>query len=166
MNNVNHPGVGLGSCGLNVTDLARSVDFYSATLGVEEVRSGVVGNSGYALLGHGGTVLLTLWEQAGSPAAHATAGMHHLSFEAPSLEALRLVRDRLVAHGVALREDVVTGDSPLTGQLFFEDPDGIRIEVYTEDPRCRWPDAEYAGQPAPRCGFYEEIDPMIGRHHG
>lgn len=159
--------VGIGTCGLNVTDLQQSVDFYSAVLGFETIRAGEVAESGFALLGRDGRVLLTLWEQARSTSDRGIAGLHHLSFEAPSLSALSEVRDALIAHGVRQRQDVPDAEDPRTGQLFFEDPDGVRIEVFTDDPNGTWPTATCGGDSVPRCGYYEELVDMapIGANH-
>ncbi|MER7172961.1 VOC family protein [Streptomyces mesophilus] len=143
-----------GSAGLNVTDLTRSVSFYVSALGFEVVRRSPPGAPPWAHLGLDGQVLLTLWQQAGTPYAPARAGLHHLSFEVASMAELSALEDRVRAAAVQLREDP-HGPARVSdrGQFFFRDPDGIRLELYTEEQ----PPQPAPAQTAPACGFYEEL---------
>ncbi|MEV6827077.1 phytanoyl-CoA dioxygenase family protein [Amycolatopsis sp. NPDC051102] len=145
--------VALGSCGVNVTDLGESIRFYEAALGFEVVRAETDGEYPYALMGRAGTVLLTLWQQAGSRFDRSVAGLHHLSFEVPSVDDLTSVEAALRETGVVVRDESVPGAAAETGQVFFEDPDGIRLEVYTEDVRARRRDS---GRGLPRCALLSE----------
>ncbi|MFD6624410.1 VOC family protein [Streptomyces diastaticus] len=143
-----------GSAGLNVTDLTRSIDFYTTALGFEVVRRSPEGAEPWAHLGLGTAVLLTLWQQALHGFEGADAGLHHLSFEVASLDELAALEGRVRAAGVRLREDAQGLAKPSdSGQFFFHDPDGIRLELYTEQPA---PKPAPAG-PLPACGFYDEL---------
>ncbi|GAA0732731.1 VOC family protein [Dactylosporangium roseum] len=139
-----------GSAGLNVTDLERSVEFYRRALGFEVIRQSDGASRRYALLGIDDAVLLTLWEQSAARFAADRAGLHHLSFEASTLDDLRAAEARLRAADVAIRDDPEGGDAASAGQLFFTDPDGIRLEIYTDDPQV--PPVSEPGPP--RCGFF------------
>ncbi|MDI5936642.1 MULTISPECIES: VOC family protein [unclassified Micromonospora] len=143
--------VRLGSAGLNVTDLARSIDFYRRVLGFDVLRRSAPGDRPWAHLGARDVVLLTLWQQAWAGFAVDRAGLHHLSFEVADVAALRAVEEMIRAAGVPLRDGPATaGASTATGQLFLHDPDGIRLEVYAEvGPPVDW-------SLPPACGFFEE----------
>lgn len=146
--------IGLGSCGVNVTDLTKSIRFYGAALGFDVVRSGTEAPHPYVMMGRDGTVLLTLWQQAGTAFDRSRAGMHHLSFEVPSVGELAAVATRLRANGAVLRDTDEPGTVAETGQLFFEDPDGIRLEIFTEDPASQWRDD---GHGRPRCALLADL---------
>jgi len=91
------------------------------------------GDSQWAFLGRGGTVMLTLWRQSEGRFATGSPGLHHLSFQVPSLADVQSVQQTLRSLGADFQYDGVVphaegGDS---GGIFFTDPDGIRLEVYT-----------------------------------
>ena len=140
----------VGSTGLNVSDLDRAARFYQAVLGLAIVRRGNDAGYPWAHLGLGDAVMLTLWEQTTSEIDHRTAGLHHISFELASVAALTQAEERLRQVGARLREDAPQAP---TGQVFFFDPDGIRVELYTEE---RTPPAPPGS--LPRCGFYDYLD--------
>ncbi|MFI2710804.1 VOC family protein [Micromonospora sp. NPDC018662] len=134
-----------GSAGLNVSDIGRSTAFYQRALNVEVIRSSADADRPWVHLGQDGEVLLTLWQQCDGPFARRRAGLHHLSFEVTDLAELGAVEAALRAAGVAIRAGA-------TGQLFFHDPDGIRLEVYAR----QGPPVDWTLPPA--CGFYDEDD--------
>ena len=55
----------------------------------------------------------------------------HLALQAGSLEAFKIIRDRLMARGAA--DDFVTDFGP-TLSVFFRDPDGLECEVCVANP--------------------------------
>jgi lactoylglutathione lyase len=141
-----------GHVGINVTDLPRSRAFYADAFGLEELGGSAEGPHRYAFLGRGTTVVLTLWEQSrGSFDAHAP-GLHHLSFQADSIEAVRAAEERLKARGVKFLYDGVVPhrEGADSGGIFFADPDGLRLEIFAA--------AGAKGAPAPAegpsCGFF------------
>ncbi|MFD4789737.1 VOC family protein [Streptomyces sp. NPDC058459] len=147
--------ISTGSAGLNVTDLDRSIAFYERALRFEVIRRSSDPARPYALLGQESAVLLTLWQQTSERFAPDRAGLHHLSFEVPTVEALGETEAALRTAGIAIRDDPgAPGQAAATGQLFFLDPDGIRLEVYTDDPRAQSP-----ASGLPRCGFYDSAVP-------
>ncbi|QES50149.1 glyoxalase [Streptomyces venezuelae] len=142
-----------GHVGLNVTDLARSTGFYRDTLGYDLLAEGKEEGRRFALLGHGGELSLTLWEQADGAFAPAAAGLHHLALTAADLEEVRAYEVRLRALGVDFAYDgiVAHGEGAASGGIFFHDPDGIRLEISVPTG------AEGAPAPvaaAPTCGFF------------
>lgn len=143
-----------GHVGLNVTDLRRSKEFYQRVLGLEVLVDGRDGDREWAFLGRDGTLLITLWRQSDGRFDTALPGLHHLSFEVQSLDEVSAVRENLTRLGARFQYDGVVphregGDS---GGIFFTDPDGIRLEVYTPAGL-----AGHAAPPvgeAPTCGFF------------
>ena len=123
----------VGHVGLNVTDLARSRAFYAELLGLAVLAESEKEGRRFALLGRGADVLVTLWQQADAAFGARGAGLHHLSFGVASLDAVREIARRARALGATfLYEDVVPHAEGLdSGGVFFSDPDGIRLEVFT-----------------------------------
>lgn len=143
-----------GHIGLNVTDLARSRDFYRQVLGLAVLRQGRDGDREWAFLGRDGVLMITLWRQSEGRFGTGTPGLHHLSFQVGSLEQVHAVRDTLAGLGTSIRYDAVVphsegGDS---GGIFFTDPDGIRLEVFTPTGLAGAEAAPVGAAPA--CGFF------------
>lgn len=141
-----------GHVGLNVSDLDRSVGFYTAGLGLDIVGRSDEPGRRYAFLGDGTTLVLTLWEQATSGVDTASAGLHHLSFQAPDIDTVHAVEQRLRDVGATFVHDGVVphGEGESSGGIFFLDPDGIRLEVYAPSGA----DGAAAPSDGPTCGFF------------
>ncbi|SDJ04779.1 VOC family protein [Nonomuraea jiangxiensis] len=142
-----------GHVGLNVTDLARSTDFYRRVFDVEILGEQTEGDRRFAFLGRDGALLLTLWQQSGGAFATDRPGLHHLSFQVPDVEAVRRAEATLRELGVRLVYDGIVphGEGASSGGVFFTDPDGIRLEIYAPAG------ADTAAAPtqgAPTCGFF------------
>ncbi|KAA2261930.1 VOC family protein [Solihabitans fulvus] len=142
-----------GHVGLNVTDVDRSVDFYTTVFGFEVVAEGKEAERRFTFLGSGGVPTLTLWQQ--STGGHATnlAGLHHLSFQVDSIEEVEAAEQVLRGIGAEFAYDGVVphGEGAASGGIFFTDPDGIRLEIYTTTA-VDGTDAPTSG--APTCGFF------------
>jgi lactoylglutathione lyase len=121
-----------GHVGVNVTDLARSKAFYQAVFGFEVLGESPGGGRGFVLLGEGQRVVLTLWEQSDGRFDPARPGLHHLAFQASTFEDVRAAGERLRALGARFHYDGIVphGEGAPSGGLFFEDPDGTRLEIY------------------------------------
>jgi len=143
----------VGHVGLNVTDLARSTRFYREALGLDLAGESTAPGREYAFLARDGRLLLTLWRQSDGSAPTDRPGLHHLAFQVESIEQVREVEERLNALGAVIHHGGIVphregGDS---GGLYFEDPDGIRLEIYAPTGA--------GGRPAPHsdgptCGFF------------
>ncbi|GGL05522.1 VOC family protein [Planomonospora parontospora] len=142
-----------GHIGLNVSDLDTSRDFYRKVFGFEVVGESREDGRRYAFLGRDGTLVLTLWQQSGGRFATGLPGLHHLSFEVPDIEAVRRAEAVVRELGAVLHHDGVVphGEGASSGGVFFEDPDGIRLEIYAPDGAGDLP-APTPG--APTCGFF------------
>src|SRR6202012_2985408 len=119
---VAHPGVRIGHVHLKVSNLERSIAFYSHILGLELMQR--MGDSA-AFLSAGGYhhhIGLNTWESAGGSAPPAgTTGVYHLAIVYPTRAKLgdalrRLVEARIPLEGAA--------DHGVSEALYLRDPDG------------------------------------------
>ncbi|MEO3795831.1 VOC family protein [Nonomuraea sp. B10E15] len=147
------PALRTGHVGLNVTDLARSVAFYRQVFEFEVFAERAEDDRRYAFLGRDNTLILTLWQQSDGTFPVDRPGLHHLSFEAPDIEAVH--RAEAVLRGLGtepLHDGVVPhGEGASSGGVFFTDPDGIRLEIYAPTGADTAPAPT---QGAPTCGFF------------
>ncbi|CAL9445577.1 VOC family protein [Streptomyces sp. enrichment culture] len=142
-----------GHIGLNVTDLDRSLAFYRDVLGFALLGEGKEEGRRHAFLGQDGRLLLTLWQQAGEPFDTGRAGLHHLAFEAESIDRVREYERALKSYGVDFAYDGVVAhrEGAASGGIFFHDPDGTRLEISVPTGA---EDAPAPAESAPTCGFF------------
>lgn len=143
-----------GHVGLNVTDLERARDFYEAVFGFERLQESQDPERRWTFLGEDGQVVLTLWQQSDGRFPVDRPGLHHLAFEVADIGAVRAAEERVRAAGATLLHGGVVphGEGASSGGIFFEDPDGVRLEIYAPagaDGERPAPDAT-----APTCGFF------------
>lgn len=124
----------LGAVRLQVSDLDRSLAFYTAVLGLRLTgRDGLVAS----LAPHGDDrVLVELVARAGSRPAgrRGMLGIYHFAILLPTRAAL----GRFVRHVAEGRVPVGAGDHLVSEAFYLSDPDGIGIEVYADRPRDTW----------------------------
>jgi catechol-2,3-dioxygenase len=142
-----------GHIGLSVTDLDRALAFYQDVLELEVLQVSSDPDRRFAFLGAGGRLSLTLWQQSAAAFDPGTAGLHHVAFQVPTLEAVQAAEAKLRARGVTPRYDGVVPhrEGADSAALFFTDPDGIRLEIYSPTGAAGLA-APVAG--APSCGFF------------
>ncbi|MER5422435.1 VOC family protein [Streptosporangium roseum] len=142
-----------GHVGLNVSDLDRSKDFYLKIFGFEVFGESAEADRRYAFLGADGKLLLTLWQQSEGRFATGTPGLHHLSFQVPDIETVHRAEAVIRELGATLHHDGVVphGEGASSGGVFFEDPDGIRLEIFAPSGADERPAPTGA---APTCGFF------------
>ncbi|MEV4282590.1 VOC family protein [Actinoplanes xinjiangensis] len=142
-----------GHVGLNVTDLDRSLPFYTRVFGFQPLAEGSDDSRRWAFLGRDGDLVLTLWQQSDSAFSPTTAGLHHLSFQAGSLDELTRTQTVLRELGAELAHDgvVAHGEGATSGGIFFLDPDGVRLEIFVP---AGVEDAPAPTGAAPTCGFF------------
>jgi catechol-2,3-dioxygenase len=147
------PRVQTGHIGLNVSDITRSKQFYQQVFGFEVLGESQEVGRQFVFLGQDGTPILTLWQQSEGRFATDHVGLHHLAFQADTIEAVRAFEERLGALGTAFLYDGVVShaEGADSGGVYFEDPDGIRLEIYspTGAHGLAAPTAD-----APSCGFF------------
>ena len=139
-----------GHVGLNVPDVRRALPFYTGVFGWDVLRDG----DGYAFLGDGDGIVVTLWEQSDAGFATDRAGLHHLAFAVDSIEDVQAAEERVRRLGGTVRHGGIVphAEGAASGGIFFTDPDGIRLEIYAGDGAQAHGDAP-AGA-APTCGFF------------
>ncbi len=147
------PAFQTGHIGLNVTDLARSTAFYRKVLDLDLIAEQNEGDKRFAFLGYGEDLVITLWQQSSGSFDASRPGLHHLSFQAENIEQVRRAESLLKRLGVPFLYDGVVphGEGMSSGGIFFEDPDGTRLEIYAPAG------AEGRAAPAPgvpTCGFF------------
>jgi len=142
-----------GHVALNVSDIGRSKRFYREVFGFEVIQESETEARRFVFLGEEDRIVLTLWQQTEGRFEKAAPGLHHLSFQVDSIEEtraaeapLRLIGAPLIYGGV-----VPHAEGAESGGIFFEDPDGIRLEIYstTGAGECAAPTPG-----APSCGFF------------
>ncbi len=142
-----------GHVGLNVSNLDASKLFYQAVFGFVVTWESQEPGRRSANLGDGQRAFLTLWEQSEGAFPKDRPGLHHLSFQVDSIDDVRVYQARLKELQVNfLYDDVVPhGEGRDSGGIFFTDPDGIRLEIYSPSGAGENP----APTPsAPTCGFF------------
>lgn len=121
----------LGVVSLAVSDLARSLSYYQAKVGLQLIEQ----EDGQALLGVAdrGLVMLTELADAQPPGRHT--GLYHFALLLRRRAELagwlaHAARDRVALAGLA--------DHFVSEALYLSDPDGHGIEIYWDRPREIW----------------------------
>ena len=124
----------LGQVRLQVSDLARSLDYYTTVLGFRPRESS---GASAALHAEGDQVpLVELVERRGvSPVrANSRLGLYHFAILLPDRAAL----GRFLAHLARSGTRLGASDHLVSEALYLRDPDGLGIEVYADRPRSTW----------------------------
>ncbi len=142
-----------GHVGLNVSNLARSKRFYQDVFGFDVLEESNEDGRAFAFLAQDKTLLLTLWQQSDGAFAKDRPGLHHLSFQVDSIGQVKDAERRLRELGAAIHHGGIVphAEGADSGGVFFEDPDGIRLEIFAATGASESP-APHAG--APTCGFF------------
>lgn len=146
-------GLHTGHIGLNVTNLERSKKFYQDVFGFQVMAESPAEGRKFVFLGDGKTLVLTLWEQSEGGFNTAAPGLHHLSFQVDSIDQVKEFENKLNSLNVKfLYEGIVPhAEGRDSGGVFFEDPDHIRLEIYSPSGAG---DHEVPVAGAPSCGFF------------
>ena len=128
-------GLKLGPVRLEIADLARSISYYEAVIGLRVLhRSGKS-----ASLGAVGEdrVLVELNEVRGAREHpyNRRLGLYHFAILLPTRGDL----GRFVAHLAHINAYAGQADHFVSEAFYLRDPDGLGIEVYRDRPRSEWP---------------------------
>jgi catechol 2,3-dioxygenase-like lactoylglutathione lyase family enzyme len=150
-----------------VSDLQRSVRFYTEVLGFRQVDMG--GLEGAAFLRAADSTNdhdLGLFQTPGAGASGAgrtTVGLYHLAWEVDTLDELQSTAKRLA------EADALGGasDHGTTKSVYGRDPDGLEFEIVWIIPADRLTDADReAGSRIGRLDLQREIDRFGGQTRG
>jgi lactoylglutathione lyase len=141
-----------GHIGLNVTDLAQSKEFYTKILQLEVLDEGAKPGKEFVFLGRAGRLFLTLWPQSHGRFGRSNPGLHHLSFEVESMVEVERAEARVRQWNTKIYYNGIVphAEGAPSAGIFFEDPDGIRLEIYAVGE----PSEKTSPPDAPVCGFF------------
>ncbi|QQA42341.1 VOC family protein [Pelagovum pacificum] len=127
----------VGHIHLKVSDLEKSIAFYSGVLGFEVMQ--YYGKQA-AFLSAGGYhhhIGLNTWESLGAtppPAGHT--GLYHTAFLYPDRASLARVLKQVVDAGIPLDG---AADHGVSEALYLRDPDQNGVELYRDRAESEWP---------------------------
>jgi catechol 2,3-dioxygenase len=127
----------IGHVHLKVSDLQKSLDFYSGLLGFDKMM--VYGGQA-AFISAGGYhhhIGLNTWQSKGAPPAPEYApGLYHTAILYPERKDLAAILQRLID-----AKYPITGasDHGVSEAIYLDDPDGNGVELYWDRPREQWP---------------------------
>jgi len=127
----------IGHVHLKVSDLQKSLDFYSGLLGFDKMM--MYGDQA-AFISAGGYhhhIGLNTWHSKGAPHAPEYApGLYHTAILYPERKDLAIILQRLID-----AKYPITGasDHGVSEAIYLDDPDGNGVELYWDRPREEWP---------------------------
>lgn len=132
-----HPKTSIGHVHLKVSDLERSITFYTEVLGFE-VTTRMGDNA--AFLSAGGYhhhIGLNTWESKdGHAPLPKNTGLYHFAILMPDRKALASSIQSLIDHNWPLDG---AADHGVSEAVYLRDPDNNGIELYVDRPQDKWP---------------------------
>jgi catechol 2,3-dioxygenase len=129
--------VDIGHVHLKVSDLERSIAFYSGVLGFELTQRWGTSAAFLSAGDYHHHIGLNTWESLGGPPpAAGTTGLYHFAIRYPDRASLGDALRRLREASVRLDG---ASDHGVSEALYLRDPDGNGIELYRDRPRDEWP---------------------------
>jgi catechol 2,3-dioxygenase len=119
----------VGHVVLGVRDPKRSIAFYTEALGMELVKFLDEVQMAFFSFGERDHDIAVIKVPDDQPVG--SAGLAHTALEIEGgVEELRSLHDRLRSHGVRVE---FTADHVLTKSVYFFDPDGNRLEIFSQE---------------------------------
>jgi catechol 2,3-dioxygenase len=140
----------VGAVHLTVSDLDRSIDYYTQAIGLDLLdRAG-----DRAIVGAADKGLVVLVEEPAVRAVGRHTGLYHFALLVPERADLA----RWLAHAARDRVPLVgLSDHFVSEALYLSDPDGHGIEIYWDRPRAGW-----EGQVARMTTLRLDVDDLLG----
>ncbi len=127
-------GTHIGAIDLWVSNLDRSLSFYSQVLGFHLLT--LQGGEAAFSAGFENRRMITLREKPGAkPKPFESTGLYHVAILYPSREALGTALHMVLRQDYALRG---ASNHGVSEALYLADPDRIGIELYADLPREQW----------------------------
>ena len=127
----------IGHVHLKVSDLQKSLDFYSGLLGFEKMM--LYGDQA-AFISAGGYhhhIGLNTWQSKGaSPAPEYAPGLYHTAILYPERKDLAVILQRLID---AKYHITGASDHGVSEAIYLNDPDNNGVELYRDRPADEWP---------------------------
>ena len=124
--NMKHEIATFGAVHLNVTQLQRSISFWTDNIGMK-VRNTT---TEFTELGTNEKTLVVLYPNAKIPFQNGYSGLYHLAIH-PSNEGEFA---RVLARLISKRYPISPTDHTMSKAIYMEDPDGITVEITLETP--------------------------------
>ncbi|EZH65566.1 glyoxalase [Bacillaceae bacterium JMAK1] len=132
MNFHNETTVHVSHVSLNVTTLDRSISFYEKVIGLHTLKKE---DNVAQLSADGKTPLLELHQPThGQPKEPRTTGLYHFALLLPT----RMDLARIVLHFQQIGLPIASSDHLVSEAIYFNDPDGNGIEIYTDRDPKQW----------------------------
>ena len=155
-----HPQTHIGHVHLKVSDLDRSVRFYTEAFGFQVQQRWGDSAAFLAAGDYHHHIGLNTWESKGAPPApRRSAGLYHFAILYPNRVELARALRRLVEHGVDIDG---AADHGVSEAIYLHDPDGNGIEIYRDRDPAEWPrDGEelaMVSEPLDLAGLLRELE--------
>jgi catechol 2,3-dioxygenase len=126
-------GLRLGAAHLKVSELDRSIAFYTDVLGLQLARR----EDAEAGLSAGLDELIVLHETPGARSVSRHSGLYHVALLYPSQLELARVAQRIAESNTPIQG---ASDHGISEAIYLPDPDGNGIELASDYPKDTWPD--------------------------
>ncbi|MGM1022759.1 MAG: VOC family protein [Bacillota bacterium] len=128
-----HDNTRIGHVSLKVSNLERSIQFYTEVVGFQLLRQ-TADNAELSVDGKHPLLTLKFIENAVILPRQSAAGLYHFAILVPDRAALGLSLRNLLAHEIEIGQ----GDHDVSEALYIHDPDNNGIEIYADRPRDQW----------------------------
>ncbi|MGZ0041439.1 VOC family protein [Paenibacillus ottowii] len=128
-----HDKTKIGQVSLKVSNLERSIQFYTEVVGLQLLRQ-TADTAELTVDGKHPLLILNYVENAVILPRQSVAGLYHFAILLPNRVALGLSLRNLLAHEIEIGQ----GDHDVSEALYIHDPDNNGIEIYADRPRDQW----------------------------
>ena len=131
------PRASIGHVHLKVSNLERSLAFYTGVLGFQITERYGESAAFVSAGGYHHHIGLNTWESRnGAPPPPGSTGLYHFAIRYPDRAALARAVKRVVDAGVRPEG---ASDHGVSEAVYLRDPDGNGIELYRDRPEPEWP---------------------------